>query len=83
MARNDLLDEALSAVASVREGGQGRGRAFGNAVLRTVSGAGDFHVGLTIPAYPRDAPRRDLERIGRDMHRATEAYAETQGSPQS
>lgn len=82
MARNNLLDEALSLAAGVREGRVGRGRAFGNAVLRTMSGAGDFHVGLTVPAYPRDAQRRDLERIGKDMYGAAGAYAETQGAPQ-
>ena len=82
MTRNDQLDEALSVVADVREGGMGRGRAFGNAVLRTMSRAGDFHVGLTVPVYPRDAPRRDLERIGKDMHGATQAYAETQKARQ-
>ena len=69
-------------VAGVRERRAGRGRAFGNAVLRTVSGAGDFHVGLAVPAYPRDAQRRDLERIGKDMYGAAEAYATTQGASQ-
>ena len=83
MARNDLLDDALSTVAGAREGRIGRGRAFSDAALRTMSGAGDFHVGLAVPAYPRDAQRRDLERIGRDMYGAAEAHAETQGPPQS
>lgn len=82
MARNDLLDEALSMVAEVREGRIGRGPAFGNAMLRTMSGAGDFQVGLAVPAYPRDAQRRDLERIGKDMYGAAEAYAKTQGAAQ-
>ena len=78
MARTDILSEALSMAAGVRDG---RGRAFGDAVLRTMSGAGDFHAGLAVPAYPRDAQRRDLERIGRDMYRAVRAHAETQGAP--
>ena len=82
MARTDILGEALSMAAGVREGGIGRGRAFNDAVLRTVSGAGDFHAGLAVPAYPRDAQRRDLERIGKDMYRAARAYAETQGASQ-
>lgn len=80
MARTDILSEALSMAAGVREGRIGRGRAFGDAVLRTMSGAGDFHAGLAVPAYPRDAQRRDLERIGKDMYRAVRAHAETQGA---
>ena len=82
MARTDLLGKALSMTASVREGRISRGRAFGDAVLRTMSSAGDFHVSLAIPAYPRDAQRRDLECIGKDMYRAVGSYVETQASPQ-
>lgn len=79
---NDLLDEALSMVARVREGRIARGRVFGDAMLKTMSGAGDFQAGVTVPVYPRDAQRRDLERIGKDMYGAAEAYAETQGVPE-
>ena len=82
MARTDILSEALAMAASAREGRVGLGRAFSDVVLRTMSGAGDFHAGLAVPAYPRDAQRRDLERIGKDMYRAVRAYAETEGASQ-
>ena len=82
MARTDMLDKALSLAADVREGGSRRGRAFGNALLRTMSGAGDFHATLVVPVYPRDAQRQDLERIGKAMYGALERHAETQAPPQ-
>ena len=82
MARIDLLGQALSMAADAREGGSGRGRAFSDALLRTVSGAGDFHETLVVPVYPRDAQRRDLEGIGKAMYGAFGQYAETQASPQ-
>ena len=81
MARIDMLDEALSMVADVRAGA-GRGRAFGDALLRTMSSAGDFHAAVVVPVYPRDVQRRDLESIGQDMYRAMEAYAETEAPRQ-
>ena len=82
MARTDMLGKALSMAADAREGGAGRGRAFGDALLRTVSSAGDFHETLVVPVYPRDAQRRDLEGIGRAMYGAFGTYAETQAPPQ-
>ena len=81
MVRTNLLDKVLSTVAGARAGA-GRGRTFGDALLRTMSSAGDFHATLAVPAYPRDAQRRDLENIGKDMYRAMEAYAETQAPRQ-
>ena len=78
MARTDMLGTALSMMADARAGRTGRGRAFGSAVLRTLSSAGDFHMALAIPAYPRDAQRRDLEVISEDMYRVVGAYAEAQ-----
>ena len=77
-----MLSKALSMVARVRAGA-GRGPVFGDALLRTVSSAGDFHTTLAIPQYPRDAQRRDLERLGKDMYRALERHAETQSPPSS
>lgn len=50
---------------------------FGRSLLRTLSGAGDFHATLAAPVYPRDAQSQDLQRIGRDMYRAMERDAET------
>ena len=82
MVRTDMLGKALSKVADVRAGRTGRGQAFGDAVLRTMGSAGDVDVGLAVPAYPRDAQRRDLERIGKDMYKAAGAYAETQAPSQ-
>ena len=82
MARADILDKALSMAAGASEGGTRRRRVFGTALLRTVSSAGDCHAVLAVPVYPRDAPRRDLERIGEDMYRAMGRHAKTQASPQ-
>lgn len=82
MARTNMLGKALSKAADAREGGAGRGRAFGDALLRTMSGAGDFHATLVVPVYPRDAQRRDLEGIGKAMYGALEKHAETQAPPQ-
>lgn len=82
MARTDMLERALSMVADVRAGA-GRGRAFGNALLRTMSSAGDLHAAVVVPVYPHDAQRRDLESIGQDMYKAMEAYVETQAPRQS
>ena len=77
-----MLDRALSIVEDARESGAGRGRAFGDALLRAVSIAGDFHATLVVPVYPRDAQRRDLEGIGKAMYGALEKHAETQAPPQ-
>ena len=82
MTGTDLLDKALSMAAGARAVRIGGGRAFGDAVLRTVSSAGDVHVGWTVHAYPRDAQQRDLERLGEDMYKAAGAHAETQAPPQ-
>ena len=82
MARTNMLGKALSMAADAREGGAGRGRALGDALLRTMSGAGDFHATLVVPVYPRDAQRRDLEGIGKAMYGALEKHAETQAPPQ-
>ena len=82
MARTDMLGKALSMAADAREGVAGRGQAFGDALLRTVSGAGDFHETLVVPVYPRDAQRRDLEVIGKAMYGALGKHAETQVPPQ-
>lgn len=76
-AGTDMLSKALSMAERVRAGA-GRGPVFGDALLRTMSGAGDYHATLAIPQYPRDAQRRDLERLGKDMYRALEQHAETQ-----
>lgn len=75
MARTDILDKALSMTADALQGNTGRGRVFGDAMLRTLSGAGDFHETLTIPVYPRDAQRRDLENIGKTMYGALGKHA--------
>ena len=82
MARTDMLGNALSMVADVRDGRTDRWRTFGDALLRTMSSAGDFHATLTITVYPPDAQRRDLESIGKDMYRAFGRHAETQATPQ-
>ncbi len=82
MAGTDMLDKALSMAADAREGRAGRRRAFGGALLRTMSGAGDFHVTLVVPAYPRDGQRRDLEGIGATMYGALGKHAETEARPQ-
>ena len=70
MARTDMLGKALSMAADARQGDAGRGRVFGDALLRTLSGAGDFHETLMVPVYPRDAQRRDLEGVGKAMYGA-------------
>lgn len=75
MTRTDILSEALAMVDDAR---RGRRSAFADALLTTMSGAGDFHAKLAVPTYPRDAQRRDLERIGEDMYRALGKHAELQ-----
>ena len=75
MTSTDILSDALAMVDDVRSG---RRPAFSDTLLRTMSGAGDFHANLAVPTYPRDAQRRDLERIGEDMYRALGEHAELQ-----
>ncbi len=82
MATTDMLGKALTMAADARAGGIGRGRTLGDALLRTMGSAGDCHAILTIPVYPRDVQRRDLEGIGRDMYRAFGKDAEAQVPPQ-
>ena len=77
VTRMDMLGKALSVAADARGCAKSRRRTFGDALLKTMSAAGDFHATLAVPVYPRDAQRRDLETIGKDMYRAFGEHVET------
>ena len=83
MASIGMLTEAISMVENARQGAAHRKQPFLCGLLRTLGGAGDFHTTLTVPAYPRDAQRQDLQRYGLEIYKAMERHAETQASPRS
>lgn len=74
MTAVDALYRARSRISRLR--GERDAAEFYSAALDALSGAGDFHVRVTVPLYPRDAQHQDLVRIGQDMYRAAGRHAE-------